>query len=217
MKFHIVQRNDTFESIAKRYGISVQDLVGTNTHINYASGLVPGLKVKIPIPPRKDEPMVDQHIQKYYPSIDMQTNYVQAATIEAPMMPSHTVQAQPVATPVEVVTPVPLKPVSSPPTKPNETIKVKTLQTVTTNSCTKSPKNVEMEKCLFHLNLKGYMNGGCQRLTSYATPYPPMEDSRFFFGPMLPFWGGWGGYPCYGYGCRPYGYGYGYGRYGFWY
>ena len=28
MKIHIVQRNDTFESIARKYDVSIQDLVG---------------------------------------------------------------------------------------------------------------------------------------------------------------------------------------------
>lgn len=53
MKIHIVQRNDTFQSIAEKYNVSVQDLIGMNTHINHLAGLVPGLKVKVPSPVRK--------------------------------------------------------------------------------------------------------------------------------------------------------------------
>ena len=53
MKIHIVQRNDTFESIARKYDVSIQDLVGMNTHINPQAGLVPGLKVKVPSHVRK--------------------------------------------------------------------------------------------------------------------------------------------------------------------
>ena len=70
MKIHIVQRNDTFQSIAEKYNVSVQDLIGMNTHINHLTGLVPGLKVKVPSPARKEESNVAQHIQKYYPNLD---------------------------------------------------------------------------------------------------------------------------------------------------
>ena len=79
MKIHIVQRNDTFQSIAEKYNVSVQDLIGMNTHINHLAGLVPGLKVKVPSPVRKDESNVAQHIQKYYPNLD--TNPVELKTI----------------------------------------------------------------------------------------------------------------------------------------
>ena len=39
MKIHIVQRNDTFDSIAEKYNVSVQDLIGMNTHINHLTPL----------------------------------------------------------------------------------------------------------------------------------------------------------------------------------
>ena len=213
MKIHIVQRSDTFESIAKRYGISVQDLIGTNTHINYASGLVPGLKVKIPIPPRQEEPMVDQHIQKYYPSIDMQTNYVQAATLEQPK-PVTVQPVQEVTTIKEEVMTVPLKPISEVmPTKPNDGV-IK--QTVTITPSVKTQLSSEMEHYLFHINCQ-YYKKDCQTPVMPCGGYYP-EDSRLLFGPFGGF-GGYGGfgYPGYGYGYgynpwRPYGYGYGYGR-----
>lgn len=80
MKIHIVQRNDTFDSIAEKYNVSVQDLIGMNTHINHLTPLVPGLKVKVPSPVRKDEPSVAQNIQKYYPNIDQETINLQTAS-----------------------------------------------------------------------------------------------------------------------------------------
>lgn len=82
MKIHIVQRNDTFQSIAEKYNVSVQDLIGMNTHINHLAGLVPGLKVKVPSPVRKEESNVAQHIQKYYPNLD--TNPIELKSTQAP-------------------------------------------------------------------------------------------------------------------------------------
>ena len=80
MKIHIVQRNDTFESVAEKYNVSVQDLIGMNTHINHLTPLVPGLKIKVPSPVRKDEPNVTQNIQKYYPNLNQDTINLQTAS-----------------------------------------------------------------------------------------------------------------------------------------
>lgn len=85
MKIHIVQRDDTFESIADKYSVSVQDLVGMNTHINHLTPLVSGLKVKVPSPARKEAPNVAQHIQKYYPNIDTETIDLQTASTVEPV------------------------------------------------------------------------------------------------------------------------------------
>lgn len=86
MKIHIVQRNDTFDSIAEKYKVSVQDLIGMNTHINHLTPLVPGLKVKVPSPIRKDEPNVAQNIQKYYPNIDKESINLQTASTAEPVV-----------------------------------------------------------------------------------------------------------------------------------
>ena len=86
MKIHIVQRNDTFDSIAEKYNVSVQDLIGMNTHINHLTPLVPGLKVKVPSPVRKDEPNVAQNIQKYYPNLDKESINLQTATTTEPVV-----------------------------------------------------------------------------------------------------------------------------------
>ena len=136
MKIHIVQRNDTFQSIAEKYNVSVQDLIGMNTHINHLTGLVPGLKVKVPSPARKEESNVAQHIQKYYPNLD--TSPIELKTVttvepepvvvkqEAPIVQQ--VQ-QPTPTQVtkvkEEAIPVPLKPIQTEvPIQPNDGVKV---------------------------------------------------------------------------------------------
>ena len=114
MKIHIVQRNDTFESIAGKYDVSVQDLVGMNTHINPQAGLVPGLKVKVPSSARKEESNVTQHIQKYYPNLD--TNPLLPQLLEGLVL-------QLLASPQQV--PVPLKPIQTEtPTQPNDGVKL---------------------------------------------------------------------------------------------
>ena len=117
MKIHIVQRDDTFESIADKYSVSVQDLVGMNTHINHLAPLVSGLKVKVPSPARKEAPNVAQHIQKYYPNIDTETIDLQTASTVEPVtakkvqpvpvvkkvVPTEAVTQQATVTPTQVV------------------------------------------------------------------------------------------------------------------
>ena len=72
MRVHIVKRNDTFESIAQHYGISLQDLIGMNTHINYLAGLVPGLKIKLPDTNRKGGLSFQEKVQTHFPKVDTQ-------------------------------------------------------------------------------------------------------------------------------------------------
>lgn len=134
MKIHIVQRNDTFQSIAEKYNVSVQDLIGMNTHINHLTGLVPGLKVKVPSPVRKEESNVAQHIQKYYPNLD--TNPIELKPTNAPaaepvVIPTVQETKVEVEQPVqevakkEEVKPIPLKPLNEEePTGPNDGVKV---------------------------------------------------------------------------------------------
>ncbi|MGL4373385.1 MAG: LysM peptidoglycan-binding domain-containing protein, partial [Turicibacter sp.] len=139
MKIHIVQRNDSFQTIANKYGVSVQDLIGMNTHINHLTGLVPGLKVKVPSQQRKEEPTVDQHIQKYYPNLEPAAvqPQVEAKPEQKPQpsvqpvvpIPVQTVTQVPVETKPqqEEVIPIPLKPFpgfEEKPTKPNDGVKV---------------------------------------------------------------------------------------------
>ena len=238
MKIHIVQRNDTFETIATRYGISVQDLIGTNTHINYTSGLVPGLKVKIPMPPRQEEPMVDQHIQKYYPSIDTGVNYVQAATIEPTLVPP-----QPQPAPLEPTNAFQMpQPAALEPTNAFQAPKPEASDTVMNQlvseqvmpvplkpipnatepvSTTITDMNKNMEKCLFYINSCSETPYASCSDNGYRYHTVPVDESRFFFGGFGGPFGGYGGYypypyfSPYGYGWRPYGR-YGYGCGGWW-
>ena len=136
MKIHIVQRNDTFQSIAEKYNVSVQDLIGMNTHINHLTGLVPGLKVKVPSPARKEESNVAQHIQKYYPNLDTSPIELKTVTTVEPE-PVVVKQEAPIVQQVQQPTPtqgtkvkeeaipVPLKPIQTEvPIQPNDGVKV---------------------------------------------------------------------------------------------
>ncbi|HAX72683.1 MAG TPA: LysM domain-containing protein [Firmicutes bacterium] len=225
MKIHIVQREDTFQSIANKYGVSLQDLIGMNTHINHLSGLVPGLKVKVPQVPRKDEPTVDQHIQKYYPNLDVEPTVTHGSTTGAVIKPKPAVVPAPAPVPTQVVTkeeeeviPIPLKPMptdSQPYGQPNDVVVPKTLKET----------NKSMEEYLVYLNHEQYkmkniygldvFPGNCGANSSYSGYYPPMpnpnprDDARLVIGGF----GGFGGYGGYGpfYGGYPFG-----GYYGGW-
>lgn len=232
MKIHIVQREDTFQSIANKYGVSLQDLIGMNTHINHLSGLVPGLKVKVPQVPRKDEPTVDQHIQKYYPNLDAEPTVTHGSTTGVVVKPAPAVVPTPTKAPVatnEEVIPIPLKPmpkVSEPYGQPNDLVVPKSLKET----------NKSMEEYLVYLNQVEYnmkqmygfnvYPGGCGgggMKPMYYPPmgYPPMtyprEDSRLILGGFGGL-GGYGGYGGFGIPFGGYYGGWGYGPYygGYW-
>jgi len=67
MKIHITKQGESLDSVANTYAVSKQDLTGINPHINLASELVPGLKLKIPDASRTEK---DTHIEKFYPNLD---------------------------------------------------------------------------------------------------------------------------------------------------
>jgi len=69
MKIHITKQGESLETIANTYSVSRQDLTGINPHVNLASELVPGLKLKIPDASRVEK---DHHIEKFYPNLDHQ-------------------------------------------------------------------------------------------------------------------------------------------------
>lgn len=184
MKIHIVQRNDTFQSIAEKYNVSVQDLIGMNTHINHLAGLVPGLKVKVPSPVRKEESNVAQHIQKYYPNLD--TNPIElktATTVEPePIMVKKQEQVQKVQpVPIQVkeeAIPIPLKPMQTEvPTKPNDGVKV-------------GGAIASVEQYNVSVNQKTY-DKPKQTETSSSTsstqvpPYPLVSSSPMMYGPYI--------------------------------
>lgn len=82
MKVHIAKRNETFESIAQQYGVSLQDLIGMNTHINYLAGLVPGLKIKLPDINRKDGLTFQEKVQTHFPKVDTAAIDIHSGTTE---------------------------------------------------------------------------------------------------------------------------------------
>ncbi|WP_175615118.1 LysM peptidoglycan-binding domain-containing protein [Piscibacillus halophilus] len=49
MRIHVVQKGETFESIAKKYHISVDELVNMNRHLDYSNDPLPKMKVKVPM------------------------------------------------------------------------------------------------------------------------------------------------------------------------
>ncbi|MEE1238028.1 MAG: LysM peptidoglycan-binding domain-containing protein, partial [Turicibacter sp.] len=179
MKIHIVQRNDTFQSIAEKYNVSVQDLIGMNTHINHLAGLVPGLKVKVPSPVRKEESNVAQHIQKYYPNLD--TNPVELKTITTvepePVVVKQQEQVkkvQPVPVQVkEEAIPIPLKPMQSEvPTKPNDEVKVGgTIASVEQYNVSVSQKTYEQPKQTASTSAKA-QTVASSTSTPQVPPYP---------------------------------------------
>jgi len=88
MKIHITKQGDTLEMLASKYSVSHQDLLGLNSHINPASTLTPGLKLKIP-QSRNFDTTGAEHIQKYYPNID-----TTGAKIEHPNLHSTPIGAE---------------------------------------------------------------------------------------------------------------------------
>ena len=68
MKIHITKQGETVETVAGKYAVSTQDLIGINPHINMTSDLVPGLKLKIPDVARTDK--TNDNIEKYYPNLE---------------------------------------------------------------------------------------------------------------------------------------------------
>ena len=109
MKVHIAKRNDTFESIAQQYGISLQDLIGMNTHINYLAGLVPGLKIKLPDINRKDGLSFQEKLQTHFPKVDtgaVDIHTGSSAQGEQPVEETATVET-------EEAIPVPLTPIDT--------------------------------------------------------------------------------------------------------
>jgi len=67
MKIHITKQGESIDTIANTYSVSRQDLTGINPHVNLASDLVPGLKLKIPDASRAEK---NEHIEKFYPNLN---------------------------------------------------------------------------------------------------------------------------------------------------
>ena len=48
MKIHIVQKGDTLWKLAKKYGVSFDELKKLNSQLSNPDLLMPGMKIKIP-------------------------------------------------------------------------------------------------------------------------------------------------------------------------
>lgn len=67
MKIHITKQGESLEILSNHYAVSKQDLIGINPHVNLASDLVPGLKLKIPDTNRADKL---ESFENFYPKMD---------------------------------------------------------------------------------------------------------------------------------------------------
>jgi|GEM_PF-1920308 len=99
MKIHITKQGESLETIANSYAVSRQDLTGINPHVNLASELVPGLKLKIPDASRVEK---DHHIEKFYPNLDHHHNqYMKEQAVPIGLKPfdeQHTLAQHPPVT-----------------------------------------------------------------------------------------------------------------------
>lgn len=73
MKIHIVQANETLESIAHKYQIHVDDIIKNNLHISHAKNIMPGMKLKLPILAEPAQEKLRENtisIEEYYPTLE---------------------------------------------------------------------------------------------------------------------------------------------------
>ena len=75
MTVHIVKPNETIELIAKKYNLSVDEIISINPHFRSWEHLAPGAKLRIPEIPEyiQDEiDDIDPFIEDYYPKINIE-------------------------------------------------------------------------------------------------------------------------------------------------
>lgn len=73
MKYHIVQVNETINDIARKYQVSVEEIMKLNRHITSAEYIIPGMKLRLPVLTEEvSEELKDNFldIEKYYPKIE---------------------------------------------------------------------------------------------------------------------------------------------------
>ena len=61
MKIHIVKKGDTMYQIAKKYNVSLEDLIKANPEIANPDVIDVGMKIKIPAPPQPAYELIHQH------------------------------------------------------------------------------------------------------------------------------------------------------------
>ena len=69
MKIHITKQGESIDTIASDYAVSRQDLTGINPHVNMATDLVPGLKLKIPQTNRMEK---NESIEQFFPNLNQE-------------------------------------------------------------------------------------------------------------------------------------------------
>ena len=74
MIFHIIKPGETIEIIAKKYNLTINELIDINPHFRSWEHLAPGAKLRIPeistnVKDELDE--IDPFIEDYYPKIDI--------------------------------------------------------------------------------------------------------------------------------------------------
>lgn len=73
MKVHIVQINESLKDIARKYDLTIEDIIKNNQHISSARNILPGMKLKLPILAEVAEEKLRENmmnIQDYYPTLD---------------------------------------------------------------------------------------------------------------------------------------------------
>ncbi len=73
MKYHIVQVNERIQDIARKYHVTVDEIVKLNRHINNIDYIVPGMKIRLPVLSEEvSEELKDSFldIDKYYPKVE---------------------------------------------------------------------------------------------------------------------------------------------------
>jgi len=73
MKYHVVQINETVHDIARKYQISVEEIMKLNRHITSPEYIIPGMKLRLPVLTEEvSEELKDNFldIEKYYPKIE---------------------------------------------------------------------------------------------------------------------------------------------------
>ncbi|NLC95168.1 MAG: LysM peptidoglycan-binding domain-containing protein, partial [Bacilli bacterium] len=69
MKYHVVQVNETVHDVARKYQISVEEIMKLNRHITSPEYIIPGMKLRLPVLTEEvSEELKDNFldIEKYY-------------------------------------------------------------------------------------------------------------------------------------------------------
>ena len=62
MKIHMVKQGDSLYLIAKKYNVSLEEIIKANPDISNPDAIEVGMKVKIPSPPKSAIEVIHHHI-----------------------------------------------------------------------------------------------------------------------------------------------------------